>query len=149
MTEPNETNLLARALEAAERKNHEQGILLGSLTAEVNMLKDALDRSETDRIRLEAVSSQLLGRLLAINSVIGDAVKASIKHGIEAVEEARPEPELEQAANEVRGILQRVAPVPQPLERLDQTPPPRAPQAVGGPLAPVPFGGYEPRAFRR
>jgi hypothetical protein len=88
-------------------EHNETRVHNGALVAEVGMLREALERSESDRIRLQAVSSTLMGRLLAINSVIGDAVKASIKHGIEAVEAAAPEEQRQDAA-EVHDILERV-----------------------------------------
>lgn len=135
MTDPTETNLLARALEVAERKNHEQGIMIGSLTAEVAMLREALERSDTDRIRLQAVSSSIMGGLLAINSVIADQVKLAVKHGVEAVAEAKEDTELEKAASEVADILQRIPerPAPEP-----------APLRLGSPRAPNAFAGGTP-----
>lgn len=82
-----------------------------ALLSEVNMLREAYERADSDRIRLQAISSTLLGRLLAINDAIAGAVKESIKHGIEAVAEAKPDPALEQAAEDVQEVLQRVRPI--------------------------------------
>jgi hypothetical protein len=102
--------------------------------AEVNMLREALERADSDRIRLQAISSTLLGRLLAINDCIGGAVKASIKDGIEATHAAKAEDELEQenelerAGAEVRGILQRVPPAPAPIVTPARQAPPEPPQ---------------------
>lgn len=81
------------------------------LVSEVEMLREALERSDSDRIRLQAISSTLLGRLLAINDCIAGAVKASIRDGIEAVHEAKPDPELEKAAEEVAEILHKIEPL--------------------------------------
>jgi hypothetical protein len=84
----------------------------GSLVAEVTMLREALERSDADRIRLQAVSSTLMGQLRSINAVIADSVKLAIKHGLEAVDEAKPEEkaELDQAGTEAREIIERVVP---------------------------------------
>lgn len=148
-----EPNMLARALELAERKNHDMGIQTGSLLAEVGMLREALQRSDTDRIRLQAVSSTLLGRLLAINAVIADAVAAARRNGIEAVE-AAPDEELEKAASEVAEVLRRVEPVASTPEPAAPNPSPAPPKAaVGGPMPPVdwtrlPQGQAEPYQFR-
>lgn len=90
-----------------------------ALVAEVSMLREELERADGDRIRLQAVSSTLLGRLLAINDCIAGAVRASIKDGIEAVAQAKPAPDLEGAAQEVQAILQRS--VPMPLVKPDET----------------------------
>jgi len=54
-----------------------------ALVSEVNMLREALDRSEVDRIRFQGISSTLLGRLLAINDCIAGAVKASVREKFE------------------------------------------------------------------
>jgi hypothetical protein len=61
-----------------------------NLLSEAGMLRDLLDRADADRIRLQAISSTLLGRLLAINDCIAGAVKASIKDGIEAATKEHP-----------------------------------------------------------
>jgi hypothetical protein len=114
---------LARAAELTTTNN--------ALLAEANMLREALERADADRIRLQAVSSVLLGRLLSINDVIGGAVRASIKEGIEAEQEARPEEGLERAGAEAQAILQRV----QPQERIEppetRMMPPESPQGLG------------------
>ena len=86
----------------------------GALLAEVGMLKESLDRADGDRIRLQAISSTLLGRLMAINDCIAGAVKASIRDGIEATSEAKPDPTLEQAAGEAQEIIQRIHPLQPP-----------------------------------
>lgn len=100
---------MERDLHAAQGNVSQLRVENGSLVAEVNMLREALERSESDRIRLQAVSSTLMGQLMAINAVIGDAVKLSIKHGVEAAEEQKPEEteELNRAGAEVREILTR------------------------------------------
>lgn len=99
---------MEQQLKEITEKNQQLLVTNMNLLAEVKMMREALERADTDRIRLQAVSSQLLGRLLAINAVIGDAVKASIKHGIEAVEEV----DRKQASGDVAEAAQRVAPVP-------------------------------------
>lgn len=98
-----------------------------SLIAEVGMLREALERSDNDRVRLQAVSSTLLGRLLAINDVIGGAVKASIKDGIEAAAVA-PDVKLEQDAKAIQAVLQRVSPAASDKEPPVTLPNQRPPQ---------------------
>ena len=86
-----------------------------ALLSEVNMLREAYERSDSDRIRLQAISSALLGRLLSINDVIGGAVKESIRQGVEAsTTEAtkKADEELEVAGAEARAIFARVEPEP-------------------------------------
>jgi hypothetical protein len=84
-----------------------------SLLAEVNMLREALERSDNDRIRLQAVASSLAGGLKAINAVIGDQMASAIKNGVVAVEQARPEEkaELDEAGAQAQEIIQRTEPV--------------------------------------
>jgi chromosome segregation ATPase len=105
-------NEMKRACAQAQHDANEHRIHNQALMAEVSMLRDALERCETDRVRLQSVSSTLLGRLLAINDTIAGAVKESIKHGIEAVEAARPEEtaELDEAGAEAAEIIGRTVP---------------------------------------
>jgi len=87
------------------------------LTAEAGMLREALERSEAERVRLSSIASTLLGRLLSINDVIAGAVKQSIQNGIEATRAVEPadkaeeRQELEAAGEAAQDILQRVEPV--------------------------------------
>ena len=115
-------------LRDTEAKNQELLVQNMNFLAEVQMLREALDRSDADRIRLQAVSSTLLGRLLSINDVIGGAVRASIKDGIQAVAEAKQDPALDQAASEAAAIIQRVEPM------APAQPPKRMQGAVGLPV---------------
>lgn len=103
-------HLMEKELAANRNKVQELLVTNMNLLSEVSMLREALDRADSDRIRLQAISSTLLGRLLAINDCIGGAVKASIRDGIEATQQAQADPDLERAADEARGILQRVEP---------------------------------------
>jgi len=107
----------------------------GALVAEVNMLREALERSENDRVRLQAVSSTLTGQLLGINAVIAEAMRTAIKHGIEATEQR--EDTLEHAGAESRDVLQRVEPAAAPETAPEPNASPRHPQAVGAPLEQV------------
>lgn len=84
------------ALNITLRRGHDEAI------AESRVLREELERSDTDRIRLQAISSVLLGRLLAINDTIAGAVKAAVKDGIEATAVEGPE-------NELRATLRRAA----------------------------------------
>lgn len=54
------------------------------LLSEVGMLREAAERSDCDRIRLQAISSTLLGRLYGISDVIEGAVRAAIRDGVKA-----------------------------------------------------------------
>jgi chromosome segregation ATPase len=82
-----------------------------ALLAEVNMLREAFERSDGDRIRLQAISSTLLGRLLAINDTIAGAVRASVKDGIEAAAQEKPAVVFtEQASTEPQEAAQRADP---------------------------------------
>jgi hypothetical protein len=105
----------------------------GSLVAEIHMLRDALERTESDRVRLQAFSSGIMGRLLAINDTIAGAVKFSIKEGVEAAEEH--ETAKEQPVAEAAEPAQRVSaptPLPPPAGII---PSPRRPHEVVGRLA--------------
>jgi hypothetical protein len=141
-----EVNPLQKALDdyhmmerERDQARHQAMELLTSnnaLLAEANMLREALERADADRIRLQAISSTLLGRLLAINDCIGGAVKASIKDGIDAVHAAKADNELERDAEEAQAIFQRVTPH-QPAETTEeQTAPHEPPQAAGGAILP-------------
>jgi hypothetical protein len=105
---------MKRERDKAMHDQNEMRVQNGALIAEVNMLRQSLEQSDVDRIRLQSVSSTLLGRLLAINAVIGDAVRDSIRNGIEAVEESRPEEEALDA-DAARDILERVTLPPNKL----------------------------------
>lgn len=107
-------HLMEKELAANRNKVQELLVTNMNLLSEVSMLREALDRADSDRIRLQAISSTLLGRLLAINDCIGGAVKASIKDGIEAAQEAKSDPDLEQASQEAAEIIQRVQPMEVP-----------------------------------
>ncbi len=128
-----------REMEAQHRaitaKNQELMVQNMNLVSEVSMLREMLERSDTDRIRLQAVSSTLLGRLLAINAVIGDAVKAANHHGIEAVMEARRDEELERAGEAAAAILDRVQPHEPPKTPISATPISDLRRAVTGPVS--------------
>lgn len=101
---------MERDLADCMEKNRDLVVDNGALVAEVNMLREALERADSDRIRLQAVSSTLTGQLLAINAVIGEAMRTAIKNGIEAEDAAGKSTDLDQAGNEAKGILQRVKP---------------------------------------
>lgn len=103
-------NEMERALAAAENRAIDLSVQNGALMSEVKMLREAYERADGQRIHLQAVSATLLGRLLSINDVIGGAVRASIKEGIEAVDTANAESEPERAGAEAHVIPQRVEP---------------------------------------
>lgn len=101
-----------------------------SLLAEVNMLREAYERADTDRVRLQQIASTLLGRLLAINDTIAGAVKASIQNGIEAATAERP---IAEAAEPVQRVTAADASPPAPAAITS----PRAPNAAVGAAIPA------------
>lgn len=125
---------MEQELTAVKAKNEDLLVTNMNLLSEVQMLREALERADADRIRLQAGYSTLLGRLFSINEIIGGAVSASIRDGVDAV---KPDPELEKAAGEAAAIIQRLPArdgaemAPRPMTS------PRAPQAVGGGLPPI------------
>lgn len=122
-------HIMERDRDRAQAEATELHITNRSLLAETSMLREALDRADTDRIRLQAISSTLLGRLLAINDCIGGAVKASIKEGIDAVHAAKAEDELDRDGEDVQAILQRVQPQQPPETPAERTATHEPPQA--------------------
>jgi hypothetical protein len=91
--------------EASELRIHN-----GALMAEVAMLREALERSDADRIRLQAIASTFVGGVRSLNAVAADLYKLAIKNGLEAAEAAKPEEKaaLDQAGAEAREIFDRV-----------------------------------------
>lgn len=83
-----------------------------SLQAEVNMLRESLERSDNDRIRLQAIASTFVGGIRSLNAVCTDLYSLAIKNGVEAAEAAQPEAkaELDAAGAEVRDIIERTTP---------------------------------------
>lgn len=140
-----EDNPIQKALDNYHEMEHQRNLAAAeaadlratnsALLAEINMLREAYERADTDRIRLQTISSTLLGRLLAINDTIAGAVKASIRDGIEAVKDAKAEDELDRAGDEAQDILRRV-----PATEAPDTPPSRT--ASVAPLQP--HGGAIP-----
>jgi hypothetical protein len=105
-------NDMERAHNQAKHECAELRVQNHSLLAEVGMMREAIERADADRIRLQAVASTLMGQLRAINAVIADAVSIAIKHGIEAVAAAQPheKAEIDRAGDEVRQIFEHVVP---------------------------------------
>lgn len=85
----------------------------GSLVAEVTMLREALERSDADRIRLQAIASTFVGGVRSLNAVAADLYKLAIKNGLEAADAIKPEEKtaMDQAGAEVRDIVERANPV--------------------------------------
>ena len=112
-----------------------------ALIREVDMLREVLRTADADRTRLQAISSTLLGRLLAINDTIAGAVKASIRDGIEATKEtAQPgvdNPPKPPVVDE--DLAQASEPLAEPVQApKGQVPDPMSPElqrAVGLPVA--------------
>lgn len=91
----------------------------GSLVAENGILREQCERSDSDRVRLQAVSSTLTGQLLAINAVIADAMRLAVKNGVDAETTAAKQDEkknLDEAGAEIRDIIERVSPEEPPVD---------------------------------
>jgi hypothetical protein len=153
-----EPNPLQKALEnyqELERQWHETRTVNGDLRAnnaallsEVGMLRDLLMAADADRVRWQATAATLLGRLYAINDVVGGAVRAAIRDGLEATKPEDRKDDLEQAGAEVAAILQRVEPVAAPEAPPAPQAAPKPTQGAGGtPMPAIDFGG--PRAAYR
>ena len=114
---------MERARDEARHECTELRIHNGALVAEVQMLREALDRSDTDRVRLQAIASTFVGGVRSLNAVAADLYNLAIKNGVEAEEARRPEVEtaaanaLDQAAAEIREIIERVPPEPLPTNK--------------------------------
>lgn len=129
--------LLERELHQTRSQNEQLRADNAGLVAENGVLREHLRTADNDRVRLQAIASTLLGRLFAINDVIGGAVRASVKEGIEATQAMKPE-------DEPAGAAQRVAVVAPPHTADDLEAPPAPPQrrleAVGSSLPSIDFG---------
>lgn len=103
-----------------------------ALVAEVTMLREELTRADADRLRLSAISSTLLGRLMAIHDTIAGAVKAAGQAGVEATAkiEAPEEPAERQPQKPAEAVsaAPEIAPPETPIEWMT---PPAPPQALG------------------
>ena len=73
-------------LQDAATKNHHLAVENGVLLAEVNMLREALQKSERETRRLQAVSSTFGGQARALQSVFTSIVELAIKNGYEAAD---------------------------------------------------------------
>lgn len=89
-----------------------------SLISEVNMLREAYEAADADRIRLTQVSSTLHGELKGIQAIINSAVATAVKEGVQAAERHQAkieatveEQHLQHAGDEAQEILQRVEPI--------------------------------------
>lgn len=122
------------------------------LLSEVGMLREHLQTVEAERTRWHVTATTLLGRLFSINDVIGGAVKAAIKDGLEAKPPVEREEDLEKAGAEVAEILQRAAENggTQTAPAPEATPEP--PQAQPATIPRVDFGtpeGPQPQGWKR
>lgn len=87
-------SMMEEQLAETVTKNHELAVENGVLLAEVNMLREALDKAEREARRLQAVSSTFGGQARALQSVFSSIIELAIKNGYEAAEapQARQEP---------------------------------------------------------
>lgn len=100
-----------------------------ALIREVDMLREVLRTADADRLRLNAVSATLLGRLLAINDCIAGAVKASVRDGIEADRTAASQPGAE-APPKPPVISEDMAEAAEPIREPVQPPKPQVPDPM-------------------
>lgn len=137
-------HFMGRELRQAQERARATAAENQGLLAEVNMLREAYERADGDRIRLQAIASTLLGRLLAINDVIGGAVKASIREGIEASHAAKAEDELAKYRGEPatvdEAIEQRMETARAEAAEPAQRAAPIIPAVVAPPGPPAPVG---------
>jgi hypothetical protein len=103
-----------------------------ALVTEIGVLRDQLARSDAERIRLNAIGSTLLGRLMGIHDTIAGAVKAAAREGV------LPNDGLEQAGAEAQSILQRVELVQPPETPETPKATQRAPQEAGAVSGSIP-----------
>ena len=80
----------------------------GSLVAEVKMLREQLEVSETDRVRLQAIASTFVGGIRALGAGFDSLYELAKKNGLEAAAQAASAQEMEAAGAEAREIFERV-----------------------------------------
>lgn len=99
-------------LEQCKYQLNELRIANGALSSEVSMLREHLERTDADRIRLQAVASTFMGGIRGLNAITMDLVQQAIKNGVEATEKAKPEEtaELNEAGAEAQEIISRIPP---------------------------------------
>lgn len=113
------------------------------MATENGVLREALDKSDTERMRLQNISSVLMGRLMAINDTIAGAVKMSLQQTIPV---DTSEEDLERIGAEVREATQR-ADLGLPPETPDDRKATQAPpQGLAG--ASVPRNEFSPGVER-
>lgn len=106
-----------------------------ALLAEVTMLREELTRADADRLRLSAISSTLLGRLMAIHDTIAGAVKAAGQAGVEATTKVESTEEPVWTPRRPPEVVSE-PPAPEPPETpVERKVAPAPPQAV---LLPMP-----------
>lgn len=132
---------MERQLHETRRSNVNLRADNAALLSEVNMLRDLMMATDADRVRWQATSATLLGRLYAINDVVGGAVKAAIRDGLEPKTPDDRNEDLERAGAEVAAILQRVAPVEAPEAPPAPEASPEPPQRATTAMPTVDFGG--------
>lgn len=130
--------LLERELRTIKDQNAQLRADNAGLVAENGVLREHLGAAENDRVRLQAVASTLLGRLLAINDTIAGAVRASIKEGIEAVH-ATSDGMAAGLAGEATQRVSTQAATLEPVVQMASPEPPQRPSVAR--LAPIEYRG--------
>jgi len=137
---------LERQWHDTKHKNEELHAHNASLLAEVGMLRELLRGADAERVRWQATAATLLGRLYAINDVVGGAVRAAVRDGLEATP---PEDDVKEADAVAAAGAQCAGAEAPALAAPEPKASPAPPEAVlGATLPPVDFG--PPRQeFRR
>lgn len=105
-----------------------------ALLAEVTMLREELTRADADRLRLSAISSTLLGRLMAIHDTIAGAVKAAGQAGVEATTKVDAAEEPVWTPRRPAEPVSAPAATEPPETPVERKAPPASRQAVGMPM---------------
>ncbi len=133
---------MEQLLVAANDKNRLLSIQNTALLNEIGMLREAVERSDRDRMRLQAVASTFGGQARALAAIFNDIMALAIKQGIEAADgpktEASPTDDLKQAGDEAQAIIQRIVQREATREPSSGEASPRAPQAVVVATVPAP-----------
>jgi hypothetical protein len=151
-----EPNPLQKALDnyqELERQWHDAKLIAdslqatnASLLAEVGMLRELVRSTDVERARWQATAATLLGRLYAINDVVGGAVRAAVRDGLEATppeEEVKEADVVTVATTQCAGASEPALTTPEPKAA------PAPPQAAVGATIPMVDFGPPRQEFRR
>ncbi len=103
---------LEARLREVEQRNTELQVREGILVAEVNMLREALDRSEDERVQKTAIAATFVAQAKSLNAILADMIRTANANGIEAIENRHPEETAAADADAARAreIIERTEP---------------------------------------